>query len=76
MDQQRLESRSRMVSGNMRSYYTADKVMLCTSGQAPSRAYQTAMVLGTAAEPTQETSPFTQAPYNAIPTNSGLTADL
>ena len=76
MDQQRLESRTRMVSGNMRSYYTADKVMLSTSWtMLPSRAYQTAMVLGTDAKPTQDTSPFTQAPYNAIPPNSSLTAD-
>ena len=76
MDQQRLESRTRMVSGNMRSYYTDDKTMLSTSwSMLPSRAYQTEMVLGPDANPTEETSPFSQAPYNAIPPNSGFTAD-
>lgn len=78
MDQQRLESRTRMVSGNMRSYYTDDKVMLSTSwNMLPSRAYQTEMVLGPDGkpEPTEETSPFSQAPYNANPPNSGFTAD-
>jgi hypothetical protein len=76
MDQQRLESRTRMVSGNMRSYYTDDKVMLSTSwSMLPSRAYQTEMVLGPDANPTEETSPFSQAPYNAISPNSGFTAD-
>ncbi len=78
MDQRRLESRTRMVSGNMRSYYTDDKVMLSTSwNMLPSRAYQTEMVLGPDGkpEPTEETSPFSQAPYNANPPNSGFTAD-
>ena len=41
MDMQRIESRSRMVSGNMRSYYTDDKVVINTSWNLlPSRAYQ------------------------------------
>ena len=46
MDMQRIESRSRMVSGNMRSYYTDDKVVINTSWNLlPSRAYQTGIEL-------------------------------
>lgn len=76
MDMQRIESRTRMVSGNMRSYYTDDKATISTSWNLlPSRAYQVAMVLGPNAEPEVPTSPFSQAPYNAIPPNSEYTAD-
>jgi hypothetical protein len=40
MSQQRLESRQRMINGNMRSYWTADKLNLSTSwSRIPSRAY-------------------------------------
>jgi len=40
LDMQRIESRTRMVSGNMRSYHTADKSNLSVSwSQLPSRAY-------------------------------------
>lgn len=40
MSQQRIESRQRMVNGNMRSYWTADKLNLSTSwSRIPSRAY-------------------------------------
>jgi hypothetical protein len=40
MSQQRIESRQRMVNGNMRSYWTADKLNLSTSwNRIPSRAY-------------------------------------
>lgn len=40
MSQQRIESRQRMVNGNMRSYWTADKLNLATSwSRIPSRAY-------------------------------------
>ena len=40
LDMQRIESRTRMVSGNMRSYYTADKANLNVSWSLlPSRAF-------------------------------------
>lgn len=40
MSQQRIESRQRMVNGNMRSYWTADKLNISTSwSRIPSRAY-------------------------------------
>ena len=40
MSQQRIEARQRMVNGNMRSYWTADKLNLSTSWtRVPSRAY-------------------------------------
>jgi hypothetical protein len=40
MSQQRIESRQRMINGNMRSYWTADKLALSTSwSRIPSRAY-------------------------------------
>lgn len=40
MSKQRIESRQRMVNGNMRSYWTADKLNLSTSwSRIPSRAY-------------------------------------
>lgn len=40
MTMQRIESRQRMVNGNMRSYWTADKINLSTSwNRIPSRAY-------------------------------------
>lgn len=40
MSQQRIESRQRMVNGNMRSYWTADKLNLSTSwNRIPSRAF-------------------------------------
>lgn len=40
MSQQRIESRQRMVNGNMRSYWTADKLSLSTSWtRIPSRAF-------------------------------------
>lgn len=44
MSQQRIESRQRMVNGNMRSYWTADKLNLSTSwNRIPSRAYSNAV---------------------------------
>lgn len=44
MSQQRIESRQRMVNGNMRSYWTADKLNLSTSwSRIPSRAYSQAV---------------------------------
>ena len=44
MSQQRIESRQRMVNGNMRSYWTADKLNLSTSWtRIPSRAYSQAV---------------------------------
>jgi len=44
MSQQRIESRQRMVNGNMRSYWTADKLNVSTSwSRIPSRAYSTAV---------------------------------
>lgn len=40
LSQQRIESRQRMINGNMRSYWTADKLNLSTSwSRIPSRAY-------------------------------------
>ena len=43
LDMQRIESRARMVSGNMRSYYTADKSNLSVSWSLlPSRAFPVA----------------------------------
>lgn len=40
MSNQRIESRQRMVNGNMRSYWTADKLNISTSwARIPSRAY-------------------------------------
>ena len=40
LSQQRIESRQRMINGNMRSYWTADKLNLSTSWtRIPSRAY-------------------------------------
>ena len=101
MDMQRIESRSRMVSGNMRSYYTDDKVVINTSWNLlPSRAYQTGIELievdklDKDGNPTGEkilvanqkegedpipykkrTSPYSQAPYDALPPNSEYTAD-
>ncbi len=40
MSQQRIESRQRMINGNMRSYWTADKLNMSTSwSRIPSRAY-------------------------------------
>lgn len=40
VSQQRIESRQRMVNGNMRSYWTADKLSISTSwNRIPSRAY-------------------------------------
>lgn len=40
MSQQRIESRQRMINGNMRSYWTADKLNLSTFwNRLPSRAY-------------------------------------
>jgi len=40
MSQQRIESRQRMINGNMRSYWIADKINLSTSwNRIPSRAY-------------------------------------
>ena len=42
MSQQRIESRQRMINGNMRSYWTADKLNMSTSwSRIPSRAYST-----------------------------------
>jgi hypothetical protein len=42
MSQQRIETRQRMVNGNMRSYWTADKLNLSTSwNRIPSRAFST-----------------------------------
>ena len=76
MDMQRIESRSRMVSGNMRSYYTDDKVTINTSWNLlPSRAYQTSMELDENAQPMSERSPYSQSPYDALPPNSEYTAD-
>lgn len=44
MSQQRIESRQRMVNGNMRSYWTADKLNLSTSWtRIPSRAYSSSV---------------------------------
>lgn len=44
MSNQRIESRQRMVNGNMRSYWTADKLSLSTSwNRIPSRAYSTSV---------------------------------
>lgn len=44
ISQQRIESRQRMINGNMRSYWTADKLNLSTSwSRIPSRAYSTAV---------------------------------
>lgn len=40
LSQQRIENRMRMINGNMRSYFTADKVSLDTSwSRLPSRAF-------------------------------------
>lgn len=40
LSQQRIESRQRMINGNMRSYWTADKLNMSTSwSRIPSRAY-------------------------------------
>lgn len=40
LSQQRIESRQRMINGNMRSYWTADKLNLSTAwSRIPSRAY-------------------------------------
>ena len=76
MDMQRIESRSRMVSGNMRSYYTDDKVTInCSWNLLPSRAYQTGEVLDLNAKPTSNVSRFSQAPYDKLPPNSEYTAD-
>jgi hypothetical protein len=76
MDMQRIESRSRMVSGNMRSYYTDDKVTInCSWNLLPSRAYQTGIELNSFADPMDRVSPFSQAPYDAYPPNSEYTAD-
>lgn len=45
MSQQRIEARQRMINGNMRSYWTADKLGLSTSwNRIPSRAYSTAVI--------------------------------
>ena len=44
MAQQRMESRQRMINGNMRSYWTADKLTMSTSwSRIPSRAYSNAV---------------------------------
>jgi len=76
MDMQRIENRTRMVSGNMRSYYTDDKATINTSWNLlPSRAYQVAAELDENALPMKETSPYSQAPYNAVEPNSEYTAD-
>lgn len=76
MDMQRIESRSRMVSGNMRSYYTDDKATISTSWtRLPSRAYQVAMQLDSDAKPMMDSSPYSQAPYDVVPPNSEYTAD-
>lgn len=44
LSKQRIESRQRMVNGNMRSYWTADKLNLSTSWtRIPSRAYSSSV---------------------------------
>ena len=89
VDQLRLENRMRMVGGNMRSYYTGQKVTLnCSWNLLPSRAYQRNVNLNAKnkidsfgnikkeiyqEEPTS--FPFSQAPYDAYPPNSEYTAD-
>ena len=58
VDQLRLENRMRMVGGNMRSYYTGQKVTLnCSWNLLPSRAYQREVFVG------EKTTPYSQWPY-------------
>ncbi|MEK9805624.1 MAG: hypothetical protein VW551_04930 [Euryarchaeota archaeon] len=58
VDQLRLENRMRMVGGNMRSYYTGQKVTLnCSWSLLPSRAYQRQVYVG------ERTTPYSQWPY-------------
>ena len=58
VDQLRIENRMRMVGGNMRSYYTGQKVTLnCSWNLLPSRAYQRSVMVG------EKTTPHSQWPY-------------
>ena len=58
VDQLRIENRMRMVGGNMRSYYTGQKVTLnCSWNLLPSRAYQRQVYVG------ERTTPYSQSPY-------------
>ena len=58
VDQMRIENRMRMVGGNMRSYYTGQKVTLnCSWNLLPSRAYQRGVSVG------EKTTPYSQWPY-------------
>ena len=58
VDQLRIENRMRMVGGNMRSYYTGQKVTLnCSWNLLPSRAYQRSVMVG------EKTTPYSQWPY-------------
>ena len=69
VDQLRIENRMRMVGGNMRSYYTGQKVTLnCSWNLLPSRAYQSAVVVG------DNTTPYSQEPFLSDPI-SEYTAD-
>ena len=85
VDQLRIENRMRMVGGNMRSYYTGQKVTInCSWNLLPSRAYQSKVyVEATPPNPqTQEkdyyirpdTTPYSQEPFLSDPI-SEYTAD-
>lgn len=73
IDKMRIENKQRMVNGNMRSYWTDDKVTInCSWNLLPSRAYQKEQVVLSADPPI---SRFSQAPYQQFPPNSEYTAD-
>jgi len=51
INQQRIESRRRMINGSMRSYHTADKISLsCSWTRLPSRSYSRNVVFNTAGQ--------------------------
>ena len=59
VDQMRLENRMRMVGGNMRSYYTGQKVTLnCSWNLLPSRSYLDGVTVGE-----EKTTIYSQLPY-------------
>jgi hypothetical protein len=75
VDQMRIENRMRMVGGNMRSYYTGQKVTLnCSWNLLPSRAFQKEVYTDKDGKITNATTPYSQEPFLSDPI-SEYTAD-
>lgn len=59
MSTQRIESRTRMINGTMRSYHTADKINLSTSwSRLPSRSYSDMMYFDSNGKPVAVNNPY------------------